>query len=129
MESLTTHVFLDCKIYDDQRLEPGDILPVEVVSHIKGDPELITVVPVGKKRKYLDLPSWMTGQLPEPGLRRKPIHKYLRWRQSEQLISLDGSSDPLERLLCHYFNDAYGTIYGQKARNSDPERQLEVAKQ
>jgi hypothetical protein len=129
VESLTTHVFLDCKTYDDQRFEPGDILPVEVVSHIKGDPELITVVPVGKKRKFLDLPSWMTGQLPEPGLRRKQIRKYLRWRQSEQLISLDGSSDTLERLLCHYFNDAYGTIYGQKARNSDPERQLEVAKQ
>jgi hypothetical protein len=127
VESLTTYAILDCEIYDLQRLKPNDTLPVEVLSHIEDSLKLITVVPVGKKRKYLDLPSWMTRELPEPGQRRELIGKYLRWRRSQQLIS-DDPSYPLERLLCHVFNDAYGT-YGQKAQNCDSKLQLEVAKQ
>ncbi len=127
VESLTTQAILDCEIYDHQRLQLGAILPVEVLSHIKGSTELITVVPVGKKRKHLDLPTWMTEKLPDPGQRRELIGKYLRWRHSQQLIS-DDPRYRLERLLCHVFNNAYGT-YGQTARNSAPERQLKVAKQ
>lgn len=126
VESLTTQVILDCEIYAHQRLQPGETLPVEVLWHIKGSPELITVVPVGKKRKYLDLPTWMTEKLPEPGLQRQSIRQYIRWRQSEQLVN-DPSND-LDRFLCHCFNDAYGITYGQTARNSDPESQLIVAK-
>ena len=128
VESLKTQVILDCEIYEDcQPLQPGETLPVEVASHIKGSPELITVVPVGKKPKYLDLPTWMTKQLPELGELRQSIRPYFRWRKSEQYIV--NSSNSLDRLLCHYFNDAYGTTYGKTARNSDPKRQLEVAKQ
>lgn len=127
VESLTTQAILDCEIYDRQRLQLGEILPVEVLSHIKGSTELITVVPVGKKRQYLDLPTWMTEKLPEPGQRRELIGKYLRWRRSQQLIS-DDPSYRLERQLCHVFNDAYGTC-GQKGKNSYPELQLEIAKQ
>jgi hypothetical protein len=127
VESLTTQVILECEIYDSQRLQPGETLPVEVLWHIKGRPELITVIPVGKKQKYLDLPTWMTEKLPEPGLERPSIRQYLKWRQSKQLIN-DLNND-LERFLCHCFNDAYGTTDGQTARNSDPEIQLRVAKE
>lgn len=127
VESLATQVILDCEIYDRQHLQSGETLPVEILSHIKGSPELITVVPVGKKRKYLDLPIWMTKKLPDPGLQRPSIRQYLRWRQSEQLIN--NPNNDVDRFLCHYFNDAYGTTYGQIARNSDPESQLIVAKQ
>jgi hypothetical protein len=127
VESLKTQVILDCEIYEDcQALQPGETLPVEVASHIKGSPELITVVPVGKKPKYLDLPTWMTKQLPEPGRLRQSIRQYFRWRKSEQYIR--DPSNSLDRLLCHYFNDTYGTTDGKAARNSDPKRQLEVAK-
>ena len=128
VESLATQAILDCEIYDGQFLGEGDILSVEVVRHIKGCPELITVVPVGKKQKCLDLPTWMAEQLPEPGLKRLLLRKYIRWRQSEQLISLDDSSNKLNQLLCHYYNDAYG-VYGKEARNSEPEKQLQVAKE
>jgi len=127
VESLTTQVILDCEIYDRQRLRPGETLPVEVLWHIKGSPELITVIPVGKKRKYLDLPTWMTEKLPEPGLQRQSIRQYMRWRHSQQLVK--DSSNDLDRVLCHYFNDAYGTASGEPARNSAPEKQLIVAKQ
>lgn len=139
VESLTTQVILDCEIYDRQRLQPGETLPVEVLRHIKGSPELITVVPVGKKRKYLDLPTWMTKTLPEPGLRRLSIARYMRWRRMSPLgkekckeliesITIDKSSEPLDRLLCDVFNDAYGVIYGQTSQNSAPVGQLEIAK-
>ncbi|MCP2728537.1 hypothetical protein [Limnofasciculus baicalensis] len=136
VESLTTQVILDCEIYDRQPLALGDTVPVEVLSHIKGSADLITVVPVGKKRKYLDLPTWMTKQLPEPGKCREQISKYMKWRDRqrlsllavENLESIDNSSDPIDRLLCHYFNDAYGS-YGQNATNLNPEGQLKTAKQ
>ncbi|NEO14444.1 MAG: hypothetical protein F6K59_05645 [Moorea sp. SIO3F7] len=130
VESLTTQAILDCEIYDDQSLQPGDVLSVEVVRHIKGDPKLITVVPVGKKRKFLDLPTWMTKQLRDPGLKRLSLSNYTKWRQSEQLMSSkDDYSNHLNRLLCHYYNDAYGA-YGKEARNSEPaEKQLKTAKQ
>ncbi|MEQ8387023.1 MAG: hypothetical protein RH949_32170 [Coleofasciculus sp. A1-SPW-01] len=125
-------MILDCEIYDRQRLQPEDTLPVEVLRHIKDSSELITVVPVGKRRKYLDLPTWMTKKLPDPGLRRSSISQYIYWRNSEQsnaknLKIIDDSSEQLDRLLCHWFNDAYGA-YGQKARNLEPEAQLKVAK-
>jgi len=130
VKSLKTQVILDCEIYEDcQPLQPGETLPVEVVSHIKGSPELITVVPVGKKPKYLDLPTWMTKQLPELGELRQSIRQYFRWRHSESFINPGDPSDLLDRLLCHYFNDTYGTTDGKAARNSDPKSQLEVAKQ
>jgi hypothetical protein len=130
VESLTTQVILECEIYDNQNLQPGETLPVEVIWHIKGSPELITVVPIGKKRKYLDLPTWMTETLPEPGVLRQSIQKYVRWRHSEQLVN--NPSNDLDRFLCHCFNDAYGTTgtsYPQTGQNSDPEGQLRVAKQ
>jgi hypothetical protein len=143
-------VILDCEIYDldldsksyfDRQLsshnDNRDDIPVEVIQHIKGSPESITVVLVGKKRKYLDLPTWMTEQLPDPRLPRPSIRQYLRWRQSEQLIrsqsieQLNIVEDPdnqIDRFLCHCFNDAYG-CYGKQARNSNLELQLKVAKQ
>lgn len=139
VESLTTQVILECEIYDLECLQTGETLPVEVLSHIKGRLELITVVPVGKKRKSLDLPTWMTEKLPDPGLRRKSIKNYIRWRQIEslskekrekliELISSGNSGEPLDRLLCDVFNDAYGVLYGQTAQNSALAGQLEVAK-
>ena len=130
VESLATKVILDCEIYDEQLLQPGEVLSVEVVRHIKGKPELISVVPVGKKQKFLDLPTWMTEQLPDPGLRRPSIRNYIYWRQSKELIkSENDSSIPLDRLLCHYYNDAFGAYRKEAQNNETIEKQLKVAKE
>ncbi|NET29888.1 hypothetical protein [Okeania sp. SIO1I7] len=124
VKSLQTQVILDCEIYDNNpRLQEGETVRVEVSLHIQGSPELITVVPVGKKRKSLDLPTWMTKKLPLPGEQRLLIRDYRRWRQSDQIISRDND----DQLLCYWFNDAFG-IYGKEPKDSDRERQLETAK-
>ncbi|MDY7007687.1 MAG: hypothetical protein SWX82_28060 [Cyanobacteriota bacterium] len=129
VESLKTQVILDCKIYDDYpRLPQGAIIPVEVLLHIQGTPKLITVIPVGKKRKYLDLPTWMTEELPLPGEERQLIRIYRGWRQSDQIVS-DYKKD-IDRLLCHWFNDAFGTYPdAEEAKDSNDKRQLKTAKQ
>jgi len=126
VESFTTQVILDLEIYDHQRLEQEELIPVEVARHIKGAPDLITVVPVGKKQKFLDLPTWMIEELPEPGQRRKALRNYILWRRIEQLDLTSDHANSLDRLLCHAYNDAYGT-YGQVAKDCHPEFQLKVA--
>ncbi|NEO53319.1 MAG: hypothetical protein F6K54_09645 [Okeania sp. SIO3B5] len=131
VESLKTEVILDCEIYDDYReLQLGETLSVEVSLHIQGDQDLITVVPVDNKRKYLDLPTWMTEKFPLPGKQRQSIRKYLRWRQNNQL-SLVGNDkkenySQIDKSLCSWFNDAFGT-HGKEGANSHLEGQLKAA--
>lgn len=135
VESVATQAILSCEIYNDQLLYPGDTLSVEVVSHIKGRPELITVAPVGTKRKYLDLPKWMTQTLPEPGDQRRGISDYIRWRKRSPIVreyntftERDNIREGLNKLLCSYFNDAYGTLNKQDGLNAEsPEKQMQIA--
>lgn len=83
VESHISGVVLACDTYEDDELEAGRLIRVEVIQRAIGVPRYLTVVPVGQKRLSLDLPSWMLSDLPEPGQPRREIQRFLSAGASE----------------------------------------------
>lgn len=109
VRTLSSRVVLECETYDDESLEPGQDIPVEVVRRRRGlgvHPFVITV-PVGRKRYSLDLPSWMLDEHRERGTLRPAFREYLQWCEEAPILpdlatlrieNLDDAE--LQRCLC-----------------------------
>lgn len=116
----TTGVILSCLTYG-QSLDRGQEILVEVTQRVKGTSKSVTVVPLGKKRKILDLPnSWVENFLPKQGHSSSAFADFLNWNSEGMPVEMDIHAShqlsSLHRALHIAYFDAFKGLENTKDR-------------